>query len=257
MNEEKAQDNVNGGELLNLKTLAENRTGFARSALFDRVAGMLFEGNGELTPEVSALIDQILTGLIKHVETEVRQKVAQRLSSLKSAPHELTKLLANDAIEIARPILHHSPVLTDLDLIEIVETKTTDHRTAIAMRPEVPANVSAALAAAKEPPVLEALLANLGAAIPRAVFGDLVVLSKAVEGIRKPLMSRRDMPKDIAHRMFWFVSGALRQTILERFSVDPNELDAVLAAVLVEKDAKSSMRKSAKPPVPGWARSTA
>ena len=64
---------VNSGELLNLKALAANRAGFARNALFDRVAGLLFEGEGELTPEVRTLIDQILTGLIHQVEAEVRQ----------------------------------------------------------------------------------------------------------------------------------------------------------------------------------------
>jgi uncharacterized protein (DUF2336 family) len=246
MSEQKADSDVNGGELLNLKALAENRSGIARGALFDRVAGLLFAGEGELPPEVCALIDQILTGLIHHVEADVRKRVAERLSSLKSAPHDLIKLLASDTIEIARPILHHSPVLTDGDLVEIVQTLTTDHRMAVAMRPEVAARVSAALAAAKEPQVLQALLANLGAIIPRAVLGDLVALSKSVEGIRKPLLSRRDMPKDIAHRMFWFVSGALRHTILDKFSIDAGELDAVLATVLAEKDAEMA-RKPCKP----------
>ena len=227
---------MNSGQLLDLKTLAENRTGFARSALFDREAGLLFEGEGELNPDVRALIDQILTGLIVHVESEVRRKVAQRISSLKTAPYELLKLLANDAIEIALPILHHSPILTDLDLVAIVETKTADHRVAVAKRPTLPATVSAALVAAKEPQVVEALLANLGAVIPRAVFGDLVALSKAVETIRKPLLSRRDMPKDLAHGMFWFVTAALRQTILEKFAVDAKELDAILASVLAGRD---------------------
>jgi hypothetical protein len=52
MSATKAPDTVNGNDLLNLKTLAENRSGFARGALFDRVAGLLFEGKGELTPEV-------------------------------------------------------------------------------------------------------------------------------------------------------------------------------------------------------------
>lgn len=241
---------MDSGELLILTTLAENRTGFARGALFDRVAGLLFEGKGELTPEVRALIDQILTGLIKYVETDVRQKVAQRLSSLKTAPHELTKLLANDEIDIARPILHHSPVLTEIDLIDVVETQSTDHRLAIARRPDVSAGVSAALAAAKEPQVLEALLANFGAAIPRSVLGDLAALSNSVECLRKPLLSRRDMPKDIAHRMFWFVSAALRHAILEKFSIDPGELDAVLGAVLAEKDAEAT-RKPARAMRPG------
>jgi uncharacterized protein (DUF2336 family) len=241
-----AEDNVNSGELVNLKALAENRAGFARSALFDRVSQLLFESEGELSPEVRTLIDQILTGLIHHVEGEVRQRVSQRLATLKSAPHELTKLLANDEIEIARPVLHHSPVLSESDLIEIVERKTVGHREAIAKRPEVPASVSAALVAAKEPKVVEALLANMGAAIPRAVFGDLVKLAEAVDSIRKPLVARKDMPKDLAHKMFWFVSAAMRHAILERFAVDPKELDAVLAEMLSAEDAAAVKRAGTK-----------
>lgn len=237
-----SEADVNSGELLNLKALAENRAGFARSALFDRVSTLLFEGEGELTPEVRVLIDQILTGLIGHVEAEVRRKVSTRLSTLKSAPHELTKLLAADEIEVARPILHHSPVLTDSDLIEIIEIKTTDHREAIAKRPEVPGKVCAALAKAREPKVVAALLANLGAAIPRAVFGDLVALAEKVEPLRKPLVARKDMPKDLAHTMFWYVSAAMRQAILERFAVDPSELDQVLAEILVDHEAKAAKR---------------
>lgn len=243
-----AEDDVNSGELLDLKALAENRAGFARNALFDRVAGLLFESEGELTPEVRALIDQILTGLIRQVEADVRKRVSVRLSTLKSAPHDLTKMLANDDIEIARPILHHSPVLETADLIEIVTGRTTDHREAIAKRPAVPAEVSAALVAAKEPKVVEALLANMGAVIPRTVFGDLVALAEAVDGIRKPLVARKDMPKDLAHRMFWFVSGAMRHAILDRFAIDPKELDAILADVLAEQGAAAAASSNDKKP---------
>jgi uncharacterized protein (DUF2336 family) len=241
-----AEDDVNGGELLNLKALAENRAGFARSALFDRVSQLLFEGEGELSPEVRVLIDQILTGLITHVESEVRKKVSVRLSTLKSAPHDLTKLLANDEIEIARPILHHSPVLTNDDLIEVINKQSSDHREAIAKRPVVPAEVSAALAASRESRVVEALLANMGASIPRAVFGDLVQLSEKVDSIRRPLVGRKDMPKDLAHKMFWFVSAAMRHTILEKFAIDPAELDIVLADVLAEQDAQAARRAAMK-----------
>ena len=228
---------MNSGELLTIKALAQNRARLARSALFDRVAMLLFESEGELSQEVQHLIDQILTDLIDQVETDVRRRVSARLATLKTAPHALTKLLANDAIEIARPILHHSPVLTDRDLIELVQAKTTEHRKAIARRSKIPAEVSAALAAKKEPEVVEALLANLGAVIPRAVFGDLVALAEAVDGLRRPLVGRKDMPKDLAHRMFWFVSGAMRHAILQRFAVDPKELDGILAEVLAEKGA--------------------
>ncbi len=221
--------------MLDLKTLAENRTGFARNALFDNVAGLLFESEGELTPEVRTLIDQILTGLIKQVEADVRKKVACRLASLATAPSELIRVLANDDIEIASPILFHSPVLTTEDLIGIVNAKTPEHRQAIAKRANVPAEVVSALVAIKEPRVIETLLANVGAVVPRDVFLDLVSLAEKFETIRKPMIDRRDMPKDIAHQMFWYVSAAMRQMIVQRFSVDTKELDAIMADVLAEK----------------------
>jgi uncharacterized protein (DUF2336 family) len=225
---------------LDLKSLAENRTGFARNALFDRVAGLLFESEGELTPEVRTLIDQILTGLIHQVESDVRKKVACRLANLASAPHQLIKVLASDEIDIAMPILFHSPVLTTQDLIEIVNAKTPEHRDAIAKRAEVPPEVVTALVAIKEPQVIATLLANVGAVIPREVFHDLVALAEHTEAVRRPLIDRRDMPKDIAHQMFWYVSAAMRQVIVQRFSVDPKELDTILAEVLAERQSKFS-----------------
>src|SRR5215813_4969257 len=99
---------VDNQELLSLKILAENRAVFARSSLFERVSGLLFEGEGELKPEVRILIDEILVGLIGQVETQVRQKVARRLSELKAPPVALTKLLATAEISVARPILELS-----------------------------------------------------------------------------------------------------------------------------------------------------
>lgn len=220
--------------MLDLKSLAENRTGFARNALFDRVAGLLFESEGELSDEVRTLIDQILTGLIHQVEADVRKKVACRLANLNSAPHGLVKALAADEIEIASPILFHSPVLSTQDLIEIVNATSPEHREAIAKRASVPADVVKALVSVKEPRVIQALLANVGAVIPRSIFNDLVSLAESVDTIRRPLMDRRDFPKDLAHQMFWFVSAAMRQTILQRFSIDPGELDAIIAEVINE-----------------------
>lgn len=245
-----AEAEAKGGELLSLKALAANRASFARSALFDRVAGLLFESEGELKPEVRDLIDQILTGLIHQVEADVRRKVSERLAKLASAPHELTRLLANDEIEIAQPILHHSPVLTTGDLVGIVKERSVEHRVAIAQRPIIPAELSAALAAAGEADVIQKLLANTGAVVPRAVFGDLVALSKAVESIRQPLIARHDMPKDFAHQMFWFVSAALRHAILERFTIDAADLDAAFAHVLTEK--QSDAPKAAQPAAFEW-----
>jgi uncharacterized protein (DUF2336 family) len=233
---------VENNDLLSLKVLAENRAVIARSSLFERVSGLLFEGEGELKPEVRILIDEILVGLIAQVELQVRRKVSERVASLTAPPTALTKLLAGDEISVARPILEQSPILTEHDLRAIIDDGTMDHRHAIANRASLPASISTALAVKRETKVVEALLANAGAIIPADVFEDLVALSKSVEAIRKPLLLRGDLPKDLAYQMFWWVTAALRHVILERFSVDAKELDGMLGSILHDAQQKHSTR---------------
>ena len=235
---------MDNNDLLSLKVLAENRAVFARTSLFERVSGLLFEGEGELKPEVRTLIDEILIGLIGQVELQVRQKVSERVSRLTAPPLALTKLLAGDEIAVASSILERSPALTERDLLAIIADATADHRNAIAKRATLSATISAALAAKHEAKVVEALLANTGAIIPTGVFEDLVALSKSVESIRKPLLLRGDLPKDLAHQMFWWVTAALRHVILERFAVDAKELDGILGEILHETRMKNALKVS-------------
>ena len=237
-------DAVDNSELLSLKVLAENRAVFARASLFERVSSLLFEGEGELKPEIRKLIDEILVGLIGQVEQQVRQKVSERISRLTAPPLALTKLLAGDEIAVARSILEKSPALGEHDLMAIIAEATADHRQAIAKRASLSASISAALAAKHETKVIETLLANAGAIIPVDVFEDMVALSKSMESIRKPLLLRGDLPKDLAHQMFWWVTAALRHVILERFAVDAKELDTMLASILHETQMKRALKVS-------------
>jgi uncharacterized protein (DUF2336 family) len=232
-----------------LTTLARDRSQVGRHALFDRVAGLLTDGGEELPANVTQLIDQILTGLLHQVEADLRKQLACRLATLEAPPRDLIRALANDDIEIAEPILARSPVLSSCDLLDIIEARSTAHREVIARRARIPAEVVTALVRMKEPKVLHALLSNAGAVIPRNVFNDLVAIAEGLEQIRSPLIRREDMPKDLACQMFWYVSAALRQSILERFSVDPRELDGIMAELVAERGAA---RVRPLPQQPNW-----
>lgn len=220
-----------------LTTLAADRSQAGRHALFDRVASLLTDGSDELPEHVTQLIDQILTGLLHQVEADVRRRLASRLATLETPPRELIRALANDDIGIAEPILSQSPALSTRDLLDIIEARTAAHREAIAGRAGIPEDVVAALVRMKEPDVLHALLSNAGATIPRNIFNDLVAIAEGLERIRAPLVRREDLPKDLACQMFWYVSAALRQSILTRFSVDPGELDGIIAELVAERGA--------------------
>jgi len=232
-----------------LASLARDRTPAGRTVLFDRVAGLLLESEEELPEGATALIDQILTGLLHEVEAEVRKKLACRIATVEAAPRDLIRALAADDIEIAAPILVQSPVLSTRDLLDVIEARSPAHREALARRAQVPEAVMVALVRLKEPQVLKSLLSNAGVSIPRNIFNDLVAIAEGMEQIRMPLVAREEMPKDLAYQMFWYVSAALRQSILKRFPIAPRELDAIMAELVAERGAK---RVRSLPPQSAW-----
>nr|WP_279347149.1 DUF2336 domain-containing protein [Govania unica] len=146
-----------------------------------------------------------------------------------SAPPELLRLLANEQIEIARPILEKSTLLRDVDLIEIVHNRSEEHRLTIAMRARVSEQVSDALIEEGGADVIETLLKNPDAKLSGEGMEYLVAESRRVDRFQEPLLSRHDLPSELAHRMFWWVSAALRRRVLVDFSsVDPTGLDRML-----------------------------
>src|SRR5438034_3734712 len=58
--------------------------------------------------------------LIGAADVLTRAALAQRLSSYPQAPRVIIERFARDVIEVAEPILKHSPVLTQADLAAIV-----------------------------------------------------------------------------------------------------------------------------------------
>ena len=72
--------------------------------------------------------------LVRDLATEVRQALARAVAPAHGLPLEVARQLADDEIEIARPILEHSPVLGDEDLVRVVRTNAMQYALAVAGR---------------------------------------------------------------------------------------------------------------------------
>src|SRR4051812_5812834 len=108
-------------ETQKLFDLAHDRSVAGRKALMATVTDLFFEQGGTLSDRERTLMTEILRQLIHDVEMCVRRALAERLARQPAAPRELVTALANDQIEVAHPILLHSEVLQDIELIEIVQ----------------------------------------------------------------------------------------------------------------------------------------
>ena len=92
-------------EIERLLGLARDKSDAGRERLINTVSDLFTEDEQTLTERERALMTDILNQLIREVEMTVRRHLSERVSVLPHAPRELILTLANDAIDVARPIL--------------------------------------------------------------------------------------------------------------------------------------------------------
>ncbi len=237
MTEESAPEFEDGldPEIASLIGLARQKSQAGKNAIFETVQDLFLEKNDSLSDHERALMGDILRHLIYEVEMSVRKDVAERLAKRNDAPRELVLALANDEIEVAHPLLIESTVLHDADLIELVRHRTKAHQLAIAMRRSLSEDVSQSLVDTGDVSVITTLIENENAKLSDSLMDYLVAQSKYVDSFQNPLISRRDLPPNMARKMYWWVSAAVRQHIVKNFSIDPSEIDDSIEAVVKDK----------------------
>ncbi len=235
---------IGEGSLTELIAVARRKSSEGRNELGSRIADFLIHGT-ELSPTERELVDDILSQLIRELEINIRHELALALADHDQAPPNVLRMLACDEIEIARPILLNSSILTDDDLLDVVNRMTETHRQAIAARPNLSEGISDALVEFGERPVIVTLLTNASASLSEEALAYLVATSKQVKEFQEPLLGRKDLPPKLAYRMFWWVSAALRRHLLENFEVPAALIDGALERMTPPKSDETKMARAA------------
>ena len=82
-------------------------------------------------------LTEVFVAMVRAAEQDIRRALAERLADAAWAPADLVRLLAADAIEIARPVIAASPLLLDADLLALLEEASLDHQVQVALRPDL------------------------------------------------------------------------------------------------------------------------
>lgn len=212
-------------DLQALLGLARDKSVEGRTALVKALGDLFYDSHAVLSNDERHMMGDILQRLIGDVEAVVRKALAETLSGLAEAPPEVISALANDALEIAYPILIKSSVLQDMELVEIIRHRTHEHQLAIAMRQTVSETVSDALIETDNNDVIRTLVENRGAIISGETLERIVDRSESQIDLQNPLLRRSELSPLLAKRMYWWVSAALRKSIVDRFDIDSVELD--------------------------------
>ena len=161
-----------------LAQLAANPQDTTREEIFLAVASLYRVQGSHLSDRECALMHDILRRLTNDVEMAIRIALAERLAEDTTAPHELILLLADDRIEVARPIILRSPLLTDTDVLRMIVECDVPHQEAVASRENISEPVTEALAKCEAESVLIALVRNETAKISSITYETLVEKSR-------------------------------------------------------------------------------
>ena len=217
--------------LENLALLAKEPTSEGRRKLLREVTDLFLEAPETLKNNEVAQFGDIMGHIAYDLEMSVRQHLAERLAGVDSAPHGLVTKLANDEIEVARPVLQESGVLRDEDLLEIVKIRSQEYLLAVSVRDNVSERVSDGLVARGDDTVLESLAGNEGAQLSRAAMETMMSRAEANEALHEPLVMRSDVPPDLLRKIYSHVSSALRDHILSS-GLDVSQVDGLMAETL-------------------------
>jgi len=164
----------------------------------------------------------------------VRRALAVTLKNSPKLPRDIAVKLANDIDTIAVPLLTHSPVFSDHDLIEILKSKAAAKVLAVAKRVSVSDHVARAIIRFGDSHAVAEVAANDGALISEETASEMLQIYKnddliGQNIIAKGMIARRDLPPRIVEKMISLVSEDVAIQLVKQHAV-PVDLAIDLAS---------------------------
>ena len=207
----------------------------ARAEMLRRVADLFVNGSGRFTDDQVELFDDVMVRLVTTIGQAARAEFGSRLALVPDAPAGVIRTLAfDDAIDVAAPVLAHSPRLEDAALMENARTKSQGHLLAISGRSVLAEAVTDVLVERGNHRVVTGAAANRGARFSGAGMSVLVKRAQDNGDLALCVWARPDIPRHDLVKLFVQASEVVRGRLE---AADPRQAALVRAAVAEASDA--------------------
>jgi uncharacterized protein (DUF2336 family) len=170
----------------------------------------------DLTTEDRGAAEGALLMLLDDASPLVRQAMAEVFARSAQAPAAIVQALSVDQPSVALPVLEHSPLLIDADLVDIVATGNCEIQCAIARRIHLPASVSAAIAEVGTPAAALELIENAYAELAPFSWDRIVERHGHLAAIRESMLVLDGLPAATRAALVAKLSDTLAQFVVAR-----------------------------------------
>jgi len=170
----------------------------------------------DLSEEDRAAAEGALLMLLDDASPLVRQAMAEVFARSTEAPAAIVQALSLDQASVALPVLEHSPLLIDADLVDIVATGDSEMQCAIARRIRLPASVCAAIAEVGSAAAALELIENPYAELAPFSWDRIVERHGHLAAIRESMLQLDDLPAATRAALVTKLSETLAQFVVAR-----------------------------------------
>ncbi len=214
--------------IADVEELARTRSPQARANIAAKLGGQY----GELaTTDNAGLAKAVLLLLVKDVEKEVRRALAEAVADCEELPPDIASRLARDDIEVARPVLERSPVLSDEELIDIVRTNSIQYALAVAGRERISEAVSEALVDSGDEQVVVRLTGNMGAELSRRTLQRIAEEFRESRSVQDRLVKRPALPYELVEQLVGVIGDRLQWELLRDRRISAEKARQIMEAI--------------------------
>ncbi|MGX1106492.1 MULTISPECIES: DUF2336 domain-containing protein [Bradyrhizobium] len=181
----------------------------------------------DLTEDDSIAAEGALLMLLDDPSPLVRQAMAEVFARSADAPAAIVQALSADQPAIALPVLEHSPLLIDADLVDIVATGSDEMQCAIARRINLPASVAAAIAEVGSAAAALELIENPYAGLAPFSWDRIVERHGHLAAIRESMLQLEDLPSATRLALVAKLSDTLAQFVVARNWLGADRADRI------------------------------
>ena len=163
-----------------------------------------------------AAAEGALLMLLDDASPLVRRAMAEVFARSSEAPAAIVRSLSTDQPSVAVPVLEHSPLLLDADLVDIVATGNEEMQCAIGRRNNLAASVCAAIAEVGCAAAALELIENPHAMLAPFSWDRIVERHGHLAAIREAMLALEDLPAATRAALVGKLTNTLAQFVIAR-----------------------------------------
>ena len=177
----------------------------------------------ELSGSEKIVAEEIIRFLAADISVRVRESIATRFCDSVVLPYDIAVKLANDLEDlVAVPIIQNSSILSDKDLITIIEQGNTSRQKAVASRPKLSDQLCTHIIDRTPSEVLTTLVNNRNSKLSAHNCDILIRHNSSNQPLMKAMIANKKITPTQAHDLLTLVSTDLQKLLVVEYNIPSN-----------------------------------